>query len=103
MWCAIPPDQVVRGADAPDGPTVSLFGDEILEAPETWLEVRLGADRGWLPVRELSIDELERPEPLTPVAASVVRLPHVVGWADRDGGLLWLVDLDRYRARAPAR
>lgn len=101
ICCAIPPGQVVRGADTPDGPTLNLFG-AVEPAPETWLLARCGGGAGWIPVQHLSLDEVTELGELSPLAAAVLGHPHVVGWVEREGRWMWLVDLDRYRPEPAA-
>ena len=104
LCCALPPSQVRRGAGKPEGPIAQLFAkSQSDDPPETYIEVRLADDDVWIGVRDLLLVDIEHPTELSTLASGVVREPHVVGWAEDDERVVWLVDLNRYRAATHAR
>ena len=75
------------------------------EATTTFVRVERGAGElaTWLRGAGVEIVELDEPRSLSPLLRAALGLPHVVGWADMDARIVWLVDLARWRRGPPPR
>ncbi|MCB9596745.1 MAG: hypothetical protein H6719_28745 [Sandaracinaceae bacterium] len=94
--CALPAAQVVGGLGA-DVPSIELFGREETQ-PRRTLVVETPVGRRVVWCEEARFDELDPDamQPVPPLIASRLNLPHVVGLSGEAGDLRWLVDLARW-------
>lgn len=107
--CALPPSQVLHAKAAANGEFVELWprikvdtgasidtrGERPLDnGPQRTLSVRTAFGVASLRVTDLELITVSRRElcPLTDVLRTIIGLVHVIGWAECDGGLLWLVN-----------
>lgn len=96
--CLLPHDQVLEGARRPDEPPITLWDPRPGTAETRFVRVRVAQGTAWLACSEIEVIDGPPPRPLPPALAAVMALPHVVGWTEIDGELVWLVDLRRYAA-----
>lgn len=105
--CALPSRQVlrVRAALPVNQPeSVSLWGTANAAEPEPrdrWLEVVTAFGPRWLRCSEVQPGQLVRDAvwELPRLLRDVLGLAHVVGLAEREGELVWLLDLRRLSLR----
>ncbi len=97
--CALPAAQVVGGLRA-DVPEIQLF-ERAEDAPRRTLVVETRRGPRAVRCKEARFSRLDEHAllPVPPLLARRMGLPHVVGLAGAEGGLLWLVDLDRWEER----
>ena len=107
LACALPARQIVGAAFAAHEEEIALWPEESGGWRETGTSGQ--GDERWLLVatptgprplrcqrpRLLTIGS-GAPSRLSPILREVLALPHVVGWAELDGELVWLVDLMRW-------
>ncbi len=99
--CALPAAQVVGGLGG-DVPAIQLF--ERAEAePRRTLVVDTPRGARAVACAEARFAELDEETTtllaVPPLLAARMNLPHVVGLAETEGRLRWLVDLDRWEER----
>ena len=103
--CALPADQVLGAVDDVAGQMLQLWPEPAArgmpQAADTDGRVLMVAtSAGSRPLRCLEPKLVELPagaaQRLSPVLKGVLGLPHVVGWMELDGELVWLVDLMRW-------
>lgn len=98
--CALPATQVVGGLGA-EVPPIQLFERPETDPRRTLVVETPGGPRtvACAEARFASLDEEATLLPVPPLLAGRMNLPHVVGLADTEGRLRWLVDLDRWEER----
>jgi len=97
ITCALPSHQVARASSIVDDAAPELLlwdGDPSIPA-DRFLRVEVPPHSGWLRCSDVRIVDVEAPSELSPLVRALTDLPHVVGWTDLGGQLVWLVDLHR--------
>lgn len=102
--CLLPASQIVQATEdaSDDAPEVTLWaGDEPERSASRRLEVRTADGMGVLSCSAPALLELPggAAHPLPPILRDGMGLPFVVGWAELDETLVWLVDLMRWSAK----
>jgi hypothetical protein len=100
--CALPSRQVLGAEPASAGPVRDGLWEALPEAAadaERSLNVQSALGPTWISGTGATILSLTKTQlhELSPLLRELVRLPHVVGLADLDGELVWLVDARRFR------
>ena len=100
--CALPSHQVLSAAAAaaPGGvPEARLWAPSSEDSDYRLLEVQTSAGPRCLRCGGVKLGKLAREAlwPLPPLLRDILGLPHVVGLAEVDGRVVWLVDLKRFR------
>jgi hypothetical protein len=94
---ALPQPRVARVATAPTaGAELVALSERSVGEWEVCIEVSSGgADRFWVPCEHAGLVDLDEPKPIPPLLRDAMGLPHVIGWAELDGGFVWLLDARR--------
>jgi hypothetical protein len=90
---ALPQPRVARVANAPrDASLVAVSEQRELGQWQMCVEVSGGEKSVWLPCASAGLVDVTEPRPLPELLRDAIGLPHVVGWAELAGEIVWLLD-----------
>ncbi len=93
---ALPEPRVARVADPPrDASLLAVSEERQLGDWKMCVEVATDPQSVWLPCVSAGLVEVTEARPLPGLLRDAIGLPHVIGWAELDDEIVWLLDASK--------